>query len=90
MRRRAKVLCAFGSIEILCAIIALFIFDHIPSPWGAGTLPGGLGRTEIEIDELMNWQAHVLISTFGVGLVGVIFLLCGGIMYLAAALKSVL
>ncbi len=87
MKRSAKILCAVGSIEILCAIIVLFIFDHIPSPWGAGTLPGGLGRTEIEMDELVNWQAHVLISTFGAALLGAGFLLGGCVTHLISRLK---
>jgi len=82
MRRSAKILCAIGSIEILCAIIALFIFDHMPSPWGAGTLPGGLGQTDMEMEGVMRWEAGVLDSCFGAGLTGVLFLLVGSITYL--------
>jgi hypothetical protein len=87
MRRFSKILCVFGSIEILCAIIALFVFDHIPSPWGAGTLPGGLGRTEIEMDELGLWQARVIVSCFGAALIGVIFLLGGCAAHLISRFK---
>ncbi len=52
-------------MEILCAIIALFIFDYIPSPWGAGTLPGGLGKSELEMEAMMMWQGRVIVSCFG-------------------------
>jgi len=87
MRRSAKILCAFGSIEILCAIIALFIFDHVPSPWGAGTLPDGFGKTEIYMEELGLWEARVFISCFGAAFIGAIFLLAGSITYLISRLK---
>jgi hypothetical protein len=88
MRRSAKILCTFGSIEILCAIIALFIFDHIPPPWGAGTMPGGLGRTEFEMNKTMMWEARVFISCFGAAFIGTIFLLGGSITYLISRFKS--
>jgi hypothetical protein len=88
MRRSAKILCAFGPIEILCAIIALFIFDHLPSPWGAGTLPGGLGQTEIEMYAVARWEARIFVSCFGAAFIGALFLLGGGITYLISRLKS--
>jgi hypothetical protein len=87
MRRSAKILCAFGSIAILCAIIALLIFDHIPSPWGAGTLPDGFGKTEIEMDELGLWQARVIVSFFGAALAGAMLLFGGSMTYLISRFK---
>jgi hypothetical protein len=83
MRRSAKILCAFGSIEFLCAITTLFIFDHIPYPWGAGTLAIGMGD-ETSFEESMWWQARVIVSCFGAAFVGAIFLLGSGVLYLAS------
>jgi len=87
MRRSAKILCAFGSITILCAIIALFIFDHIPSPWGAGTLPDGFGKTDMEMEKIMRWQARVIVSCFGTALAGAMLLLGGSVTYLISRFK---
>jgi hypothetical protein len=87
MRRFAKILCGFGSIEILCAFIALFIFEHVPALWGS---PGGLGEAsllgETSIDKTTNWQAHVFISMFSAAVIGATFLLVGCVIYLISKL----
>ncbi len=85
MRRSAKILCAFGSTEIFCATMALLIFDHITSPWGVGTLPGGLGETQSGMEKMM-WQSDVQVSFLGAGFLGVSFLLAGGVTYLISRL----
>jgi hypothetical protein len=76
------MLGALGSIEIASALIVLFVFEHTPYPWGAGTLPDGLGQTDAAINQTMRWQANVLISTVGAGFVGALFLLAGCVTYL--------
>jgi hypothetical protein len=87
VKRRAKILCAFGSIELVVSFLVLFIFEHTSYPWGArGGLGGGI-VTEEGVERAMIWQFHVLISTVGSAVVGIAFLLASGTMFLISKLK---
>jgi hypothetical protein len=80
------MLCGFGLVELLSAILVFFLFEHTPSPWGAGTLPDGFGRTDLEMYELCLYEARVVGSCFGAALMGVCFLLGGTILYFVSRL----
>jgi len=87
MNRRARILCAFGSIEVLVSFIVLFIFEHTPYPWGAATMGGGLA-TDAAIERTMMWQARALTSIVGAAIVGIAFLLAACAMFLISKFKS--
>ena len=84
MRRRAKILCGFGFIELLVAILVLIVFEHMPSPWGAGTMPDGFGKTAIQMEALGRYENRIFISFFGAAFMGVLLLIGGGIMHLVS------
>jgi hypothetical protein len=68
--------------------MALFIFEHIPSPWGAGTLPDGCGKSEAEMEGIGSWQAHVVLSTMGTVLMGALFLFAGCVLLVISRLGT--
>jgi biotin transporter BioY len=82
MRRSAKLLCAFGLIEILCTPLALFIFGHIPYPWGGGA------SAKAVIDNDWTWQLDVEIAILAMGIMGIIFVLGSGFIYMGSRLKT--
>ena len=84
MRRHAKILCGFGSIEVLCSLIALFVVFHMHPPWGV--VSGGLGHDEWYTDEALRWQLDLVVCSFGIALMGALFLLVGCITYLVSKL----
>jgi hypothetical protein len=89
MRRFSKILSGFGAIELLCSAAALYIFDHLPFPWGAGTLAMGLGEGGDDwVDRAMTWEFHVMTGIFGAGLMGALFLLIGGAAYLLSRIQK--
>jgi hypothetical protein len=89
MRRFSKILSGFGAIELLCAVAALYIFDHVPFPWGAGTLAIGMSEVGDDwVDRAMTWQFHVVTGIFGTGLMGAFFLFIGGLAYLVSSLRT--
>ncbi len=81
MQRLGKILCGFGLLEVLGAVILLAIFEHLPYPWGVGTLPGGLSTVghENDIDQTRDVLGHVFAAILGTGLLGVLFLLLGAL-----------
>ena len=88
MKRRARILCAFGSIELVVSALVLFIFEHTPSPWGVGTAGGGLGSvTDDSVERTFEWQAHALTSIVGAGVVGLAFVLASGAIFLISKLR---
>ncbi len=89
MKRFAKILCGFGSIEILCALGLLFVFNHIPSPWGIGTIGGGMSSVgdESAFDRTAQWDANVFCSTLGAAFSGVLFFVVGSVLYLFSRFK---
>ena len=88
MKRFGKILCGFGIVELLCALVALFIFNHVPSPWGTATIPGGLSDVggPDPVETAMNWQARVFVGIFATGFVGLAYLLFG---ILACAISAI-
>ncbi len=83
MRRFSKILSGFGAIELMCSVAALYIYEHVPFPWGAGTLAMGMSDVGDDwFDRAMTWQFHVVAGIFGAGLMGALFLLIGGAAYL--------
>jgi hypothetical protein len=86
VKRFGKILCGFGLVEFLCAVVVLFIFERVPSPWGAGTLPGGLQTVGAPdpVETAMEWQAHVLAGIAAFGFMGLGFLLVGIIAYIVS------
>ena len=84
MRRHAKILCGFGSIEILCSLIALFVVQYTPNPWGFG-----FDDEYFEKGDL-TWQLYVWACSLGIGFMGAIFLLVGCVLYLVSALIPML
>jgi hypothetical protein len=89
MRRFSRILSSFGAIELLSALAALCIFDHVPFPWGAGTLAMGMSTVGDDwYDRAMAWQFHVVTGILGVGSMGALFLLIGGAAYLISRLRT--
>jgi hypothetical protein len=88
--RSAKIYCVFGLSAILCASLLLFLFSHLPAPWGIGTLPGGLTRADdfTSIQTMESRQVDVLVSLIAVGLAGIILLLGGCGLYVVSKLKN--
>jgi hypothetical protein len=79
----------FGSILIAAA--AMTIIEHLPSPWGLGTLPGGLESIPPEgmsFEDKQAWLGRVLVLIFGIGFAGLIFFITGGITALISKLKN--
>jgi hypothetical protein len=90
VKRIARILCAAGLITILCFCISFYAFEHIPSPWGVGTLSGGLSAVgeESSIDQAMRWQLDEIGTLFGMGIAGILLLLAGCGTFLVAWIKS--
>ena len=86
MRRSGKILCGFGALELFCAVVALFIFEHVPFPCGGGTLAIGLSDDDW-FDRAMTWEFHVLAGIFGAGLIGTLFLFVGLLLYVMSKFR---
>jgi hypothetical protein len=87
----AKMCCLMGFSSIIISAVAMTIIEHLPSPWGLGTLPGGmesippLGRPFW--DEQI-WPVHLIVFGFGVGFAGSVVLITGVGMALISKLKN--
>jgi hypothetical protein len=89
MRRFGKILCGFGSIELLSAVILLIVIEHLPPPGGMGGGLRGVGdlNTEGEIERQMQLFVYVFEGIVGLGMTGLSFLVIGGAAYGIALLK---
>ena len=93
MKRCAKILCTFGSIELLAAAVLGWIFMQIPYPWGGRATViiemHGLHDAPVNFDRTSRYLAYTGGSITGLGLCGAAFLLVGGLMALVSLLKAI-
>jgi len=85
VRQIARKLCLVGLLAFLGACVVLYLFEHTPFPWGAGTLPGGMSD---DYDRAMQWQIDVGMLIFAVGVSGTLSLLLGGVTWLISWLPK--
>ncbi len=92
MKRFGKILCGFGLVEFVCAVVAFVIFEKLPYPFGLGTSPGGMMNTadfdkfKNTFDSTFTLEANVCTSIMGAGLLGALFMLTGFVVYAIARL----
>jgi hypothetical protein len=90
MRRASKFLCGFGAIGVLCAGLAIYIFEHVPFPWGVGTLPGGLSDAGASdpFGQAIEWQVRTVAGILGGGFVAALYFLAGCVCYAISRVAS--
>ena len=88
MKRSAKLFCAFGLIEMVSCFIAAFLFAHIPFPWAFNKVHRITEVSMSEIEKDVVWQAHAIMVCFLAGIVGLIYLIGGCLIYLISKLQT--
>jgi hypothetical protein len=83
--------CLVGLGSIFISVIAMTIFEHLPSPWGLGTMGGGLSDDPpqgMSFKDQSLWLARVFFLILGIGETGLIVLFIGGVTALICKLKN--
>jgi hypothetical protein len=80
-----------GLGSILTSVVPMTVIEHLPSPWGLGTLPGGMESIPPEGMSFEGGQVllgHVIGLILGIGVAGSTALVAGGVTAFICKLKN--